>query len=1227
MHRRLLSLARQQPLLLAATVLAGLLSGLLTIGQAAGLSRLAAGVFLGGRTLAEGSGLLRGLLVIVSLRAVLAWAGEASAGAAAARLKEALRRRLFDKLLRLGPAYTRGERTGELTAAAVEGVEALEAYFSQYLPQLAVAALVPFSILLFVFPRDPLSGLVLLLTAPLIPLFMYLIGKTAEALTRRQWESLSLLGAHFLDSLQGLATLKTFGRSREQAAAIDESGARYRDATLNVLRVTFLSALALELVATLSTAVVAVEIGLRLLYGRLAFEQAFFLLLLAPEFYLPLRMLGLRFHAGMAGTAAGRRIFEILDAPEPPGAGDPGRGRAPFSRITFEKVSYTYPGETRPALREVSLEIEAGQRIALVGRSGAGKSTLAALLLRFAAPGGGSIRVDGVPLEDIPPETWREQAAWAPQHPHLFHDTLEANLRLARPQATEEEIVAAARAAHLDGFIRSLPEGYATPAGEGGARLSGGQAQRLALARAYLKDAPLLILDEPTSALDPQQEALFEQTAAALTERGRTVITIAHRLNTVVRADRIFVLQEGRLAEAGTHAQLLERGGAYAALVGAAPLPAIRAPRARAVSSGREGEFPKRVSLACRPGQAIRQNQPTRPAARRLPDFLRLLSFLGRDWGRAALAVLLGALTVAANVGLLGVSAYLIAAAALRPSIAELQIAIVGVRFFGLARGLLRYAERLASHEATFRLLKRLRGWFYRALEPLAPARLERYRAGDLFSRIVADVETLEHFYVRVVSPPLVAALVAAGMTAFFHFYDPLLARVYLAFTLALGLGLPLLAAALGRRPAAELAARRAELHTRLVDGVQGLADLLVFGGGAALRRRLAQAGQAYGRAGERTASRAGLLAGLTVLLVQGGMLAVLALAIPLVRAGTLPGVMLPVLALAALAGFEAASALPPAAQMLPACLRAARRLFELVEAGEAGEAPAMPRVAARRALLARRSSLPSDGEGASPSRPSAAETEAGPGGEIPALTFSAVSYTYPGSDSPALEEVSFELRPGERLALVGPSGAGKSTLAALLLRFRAPSGGRILLDGRDLDRVPPEDVRRLLAVVPQDPYFFNASVRENLLLARPSAAEQELAAAARQAQAHEFIAGLPAGYGTVIGERGLRLSGGERQRLALARAWLRAAPIFLLDEPTAHLDPLTERLALEALLAPGGRSLLLITHRLVGLERMDEILVLDGGRVAERGRHADLLAAGGLYRRLWDLQGRVLRG
>jgi ATP-binding cassette subfamily C protein CydD len=568
LDKRLLRQAAGVRLDLALTVGTGLLAGVLLVGQARYLSRVVSQVFLEGSSLSQVRPLLLLLLILSLARGGLSWGGEVAANRVASRVKTVLRQRLSAHLLALGPAYAHGERSGELTNTIAEGVEALDAYFSQYLPQLALATLVPLTILAFVFPLDLLSGLVLLLTAPLIPVFMFLIGNLAEALTRRQWTTLSRMSAHFLDVLQGLTTLKLLGRSRDQIQTIARISDHFRQTTLGVLRVAFLSALVMEMVATLSTAVVAVGIGLRLLYGHMTFEEAFFILLLTPEFYLPLRLLGARFHTSMSGVAAAQRIFEVLET-------KPAKAKVKAEAalnldlnldLRFDAVHYAYDDGQRPALKGLSFQIAPGQKVALVGPSGAGKSTVAYLLLRFIEPDEGGITVDGIPLRDLPLQAWRRQVAWVPQNLYLFHASVAENIRLARPEASLEKVIRAARQAHAHEFIQALPQGYDTLVGERGARLSGGQAQRVALARAFLKDAPLLVLDEATANLDPEDEARIQDSLERLLQ-GRTALLIAHRLPTVYRADRILVMAEGRVVESGTHAALLEREGLYRRLV------------------------------------------------------------------------------------------------------------------------------------------------------------------------------------------------------------------------------------------------------------------------------------------------------------------------------------------------------------------------------------------------------------------------------------------------------------------------------------------------------------------------------------------------------------------------------------------------------------------------------------------------------------------------------------
>ncbi len=565
-----LARAQQRPLLI--TISLATLGGAALIAQAAALAHVVDQVFLRRQSLAAVAPLLLALLLLALVRAALAWAGDTAAQEVSAGVRAPLRARLLRRIFARGPLYVAGERTGELTNTVVGGVESLDIYYSQYLPQAVVAALVPAAILIIILPLDTLSGVLLLVTAPLIPLFGALVGSLSTESSRAQWSALSQFSAHFLDVLQGLTTLKLFGRSQRQAEVIARLGEDYRRATMKTLRVAFLSALTLELVATLSVAVIAVEIGLRLLYGQITFERAFFVLLLAPEFYQPLRALGAKFHAAMAGVTASERIFAVL-GDEAAQATQVSAASAEAPRhaigVAFADVRYTYPGASQPALVDVSFQAPAGARIAIVGPSGAGKSTLLSLLLRFAEPDAGEIVVDGAPLARLDPRAWRERIAWIGQRPYLFHATVAENILLARPEADMADAQRAAQAAQADDFIRALPQGYDTLIGEQGARLSGGQAQRIALARAFLRDAPLLLLDEPTTQLDPANETQITEAIERLT-RGRTTLVIAHRLSTVVSADQIIVMEAGRVVDTGAHEELRRRCPVYQRLLSAA---------------------------------------------------------------------------------------------------------------------------------------------------------------------------------------------------------------------------------------------------------------------------------------------------------------------------------------------------------------------------------------------------------------------------------------------------------------------------------------------------------------------------------------------------------------------------------------------------------------------------------------------------------------------------------
>ncbi|GAP20851.1 thiol reductant ABC exporter subunit CydD [Leptolinea tardivitalis] len=567
-QRRLTRLAISNTLLFTIVIISAILTGGLVIGQAWFLSQIISRVHLEKADLEQVSPLLVFLITIVIFRAIAVFTNEYSASILSENIRADIREKLTAKVLKLGPAFISQQQAGSLSYTLTGAIDTLDAYFSQYLPQLVIAAVLPLGILAVVFPIDVLSAVILLLTAPLIPIFMILIGKTTETLTHRQYQTFSKMSGFFLDSIRGIAELKKLGRIQDHAVQLDIVSERYRSATMNVLRISFLSALVLELAATLSVAVIAVEIGIRLLYGQIEFQQAFFLLVIAPEFYLPLRQLGARFHASRNGVSAARQLFTILDEPEPrlPAAirKTSSLFTLPFD-IQFEDVSFVYPGRDNEAVSHVTFSIQSGETIALVGLNGAGKSTLVSLFLRFIEPQSGRILYNNQNIQEFSVDQWRTGIAWLDQRPTLFNASIRENLSLVQPEADEKELLEALRDARLDDLILNLPQGLDTQVGENAFRFSGGQAQRLGLARAFLKNAPILVLDEPTSHLDALLETDLTQSLSKL-KHNRTCLIIAHRLDTVRQADRVIMLQAGKLVCSGKHDDLLQSNHQYAAL-------------------------------------------------------------------------------------------------------------------------------------------------------------------------------------------------------------------------------------------------------------------------------------------------------------------------------------------------------------------------------------------------------------------------------------------------------------------------------------------------------------------------------------------------------------------------------------------------------------------------------------------------------------------------------------
>ncbi|WP_445515414.1 thiol reductant ABC exporter subunit CydD [Streptomyces sp. NEAU-174] len=1327
---RLLRYARATRFFLAASVALGLAGAGLVIAQAMLIAEIVVGAFQRGDGVTALT-LPLGLLALVAVgRAVVSWLTELAAHRAGAAVKSELRLRLLERAVRLGPSWLDSQRTGELTTLATRGIDALDDYFARYLPQLGLAVVVPVAVLARIVTADWISALIIVVTLPLIPLFMMLIGWATQSRMDRQWRLLSRLSGHFLDVVAGLPTLKVFGRAKAQAASIRAITGDYRRATLKTLRLAFLSSLALELLSTVSVALVAVDIGMRLVHGEMDLFTGLVVLVLAPEAYLPLRQVGAQYHAAAEGLTAADEVFEVLER-EPSGAGGSPAPDARGAGLALDGLVVRHPGRTEPSLARTSCEIRPGETVAVVGPSGAGKSTLLNAVLGFAAPHEGRVLIGDRDLASLDPESWRRQIAWVPQHPYLFAGTIAENVRLARPDADGEAVRAALRDADALGFVSALPDGIETRLGEMGAGLSAGQRQRIALARAFLADRPVLLLDEPTANLDGETEASVVEAVRRLAE-GRTVLLVVHRPALLPLADRVLRLPGAGLGSGPGSGAGSGRGAGDAAPGGPAALPAmgralavggVRPGPTVALRSAHDGDGVRRsVAYADRPlgaearasasgvgaearsgsgaggsgglsplpvdqpasvvdvaraagrpragarestqeaaagvertpaaheptadagaggllgevrygpdgtglsasggpaashgvavshGSAVPYGSATRP---RRGALARVRGAARGSRGRFGLALLLGSLALLSAVGLMAVSGWLISRAAQQPPVLYLMVAVTATRAFGIGRAVFRYAERLVSHDAVLRVLAELRVAVYRRLERLAPAGLGRTRRGDLLSRLVADVDTVQDYFLRWLLPVGTALTVGAASVGFLTWVLPEAGAVLAAGLLVAGVVVPAVSGALARRAERRLAPARGALSAQVVDLLAGAAELTVAG---ALPRRLDAVRRADGvltRIARRTAAAAGTGAGLSALVCGLTVAAAAWVGVPAVADGRIHGVWLAVVVLTPLAAFEAVAGLPLAVQHRQRVRRAAERVYEVLDeplpVREPDEAGREPDEVGRETDEAGREEAPS--------------------APYP-LVLRGITARHPGQSVPALDGFGLELRPGRRVAVVGPSGAGKTTLAQVLLRFLDTEGGTYTLAGRNAAALDGDAVRRLVGLCAQDAHVFDSSLRENLRLARPGASDDELRAALAAARLLDWVDGLPDGLDTMVGEQGARLSGGQRQRLALARALLADFPVLVLDEPAEHLDlPTADALTADLLSATRGRTTVLITHRLAGLDAVDEVIVLDGGRAVQRGTYAELASVAGPFRRMLEreaVEGGVLVG
>lgn len=1160
---------------IAGTVAIGLLGAAVGIARLALLGWLLAEVFAG-RPFDE---LIIPFAIVAAtmvFRGALEHARTMVAHHTAALVQRHLRQQIYDKVVELGPAHFGQRRTGDVIVSLVDGVEQLETYFGQYLPQLAVAGLTPLMIAGFAVFLDPYIALVLLLAA-LVSLvapaaFHGMDQKNSLARSR----AYKAFAADFLDSLQGLATLKAFGQSKARLALLSERAHDLFRSTMWVLATNALGRGVTDAGIAIGAAV-ALGVGAwRVGTGAAEIKTLLIILMMGTEAFRPLRDLRALLHNGMIGQSAAFAIFDIFD--QTPVVKDMGSkaGVELAPTLSFDDVIFRYPGAEDTAHRGVGFEVAAGERIGVVGTSGSGKSTLVKLLLRLYDIDEGAIRIGGVDIRDLDFATLRAQMAVVSQDTHLFHGTVAENLLFGRPGASAEEMREAAVTANADEFIRRLPDGYDTVIGERGIKLSGGQRQRIAIARALLRDAPILILDEALSAVDAENEWVIQEALNRLM-KGRTTVVLAHRLSSIIDCDRIVVMEKGRVVASGRHADLIDRPGPYRDLM---------ASQAQEGSGGtRTVETPQDVLLDDEKVSELVAGAPDEGIIKADGmGWWQAFQVLFRQvipWrGKMVVTLLCGVTRVTAFIGV-GVMGAL-AVAAVKTGEAHLPY-LYALAVLAPVAGVFHWLESWIAHDMAFRMLTEMRIELFRKLDALAPAYLLRRRSGDLVAMATQDVEMVEYFFAHTLAPAFIAILVPAIVLATLGHVHPFIALALLPF-----LGFVAASPFLMRKRVDDLGSRTrealGELNAHAVDTVQGLAEIAAF-------QQETTRGQDFDRkVGSYLTIRLPFFrdlsrqqAALEMATGLGG-LAVIVTGSLLVRGGAIEPTLLPMLTILAMAAFLPVSEIANVGRQLADTLGAARRLHAV------DTEPVLVR----------------DGEGA------------GAPGTTTGVQLETINYTYAGRAEKALDRVTMNIPAGTTLALVGPSGAGKTTLANLLMRFWDPNSGAVTLDGRDLRDFRLDDLRARFALVAQDTYLFNDSLDANIRLARPDATDQEVEQAVERAALADFVRQLPEGLQTSVGERGVRLSGGQRQRVAIARAFLKDAPVLILDEATSHLDALSEnavRSALKALMQ--DRTTVIIAHRLSTVRDADMIAVLDRGRLVETGRHDELLAKGGLYAHL----------
>lgn len=1121
-----------------------------------------------------------GIAIIVRLLAH--YIQESVANRLGSAVKATFRERALEHMFKLGVQHK--ERHGDVIHMLTDGLEQVDAYVARYIPQILYAIMIPLIMGIAIVDTLPIIGIILIITVPLIPFFMILIGKQADRLNKEQWERMSFLSGHFLDVLQGITTLKLFGRAKDQIKVIGRLSEEFKDSTLRVLRVAFLSALVLELVSTISTALIAVYLGLTLLDGEISFFSAFFILLLAPEFYTPFRQLGAAFHTGMAGKTSILKYEEFMNRQPSLPIGGQSQLKGKVQAIEIKDLTFTYE-DSENGVQHISLVAKRNFPIMLVGESGAGKSTIAHIIGGFLTAPKGSVTIDGLDLCDIDIEWWRQQITYVSQHPHIMKGTLREVLSFGM-DVSDKEILDACKEVQLLDVISRHADGLDAVIGEGGLGLSGGERQRVALVRAFLRKGQVLILDEVTAHLDVKTEAIISSAIKRLMDN-KIVIIIGHRLQTMHWASTLYVLKHGRIIQQGSYATLLAVDGYFKDLVtsGLGEFSSTieeQLKTEKSFSLEHREEIDNLIRVDNQDAYVLGKDTIQTPEVSTfklgIQGWKLLFTVLSPAKWSLVLALIFTFLTVFMNVGLLTVSAWLLASAALQPGLTYLSLAIVGVRFFGISRAVCRYFERYTSHCMAFQGLYGLRVWFYAHLEPLAPAILKRFGAGDMLGRIMGDIEVLQFFYLRTLIPPAAAIaltiLVAYGVSTI---DNSLVAPIVLA-AFILGLVLPLVVYAHNKQSLTAIGPQQGEYKSLLSDTMDSLEDVISYGNEQLVYDRI-QHMMSTIDANKGIIER-GMNLGNTLFL-GGVQITVVIVAILAANAltGAWASVMVAVAAIGTQAWFEALQPMIAAVHHGAESKVATSRLMALANEPIPVVDPKAP-------------------------KPFNANRD---------ITFTDVSFGY-NKDRCIYEHLRLDIKQGQSVAIVGASGSGKTTLFNMLERLY-DYGGSIHVGDVELKDISIDTWRNALGTITQDTYIFHASFEDNIRLARPDASEADLERAIERASLCSVVERLPDGIHTIVGSGGHGLSGGERQRVALARLFLRKPQVVLLDEPLEGLDQVTRKALHRDLMEyVQDKTCLYITHQLEGLEHMDRILFMDKGQIIEDGTYEELIALRGHF-------------